>query len=136
MSVWPRRAFFLFVIFVAGAAACGEENSPFVGTYGGKFTFRSSNPNFPNGEGVVRTLNVAADGKVTGTFNPPNGELGEFNGSVDEEGSISYTVQFTNQTYVVKGLVVKTKRGSLKGSATQYAGRNAVGSIEFDLMPK
>jgi hypothetical protein len=136
MKVW-QRFFFLFVVALfATDAARGDENSPFMGSYSGKFTFRSSNPNFPNGEGMVRSLNVAANGKITGTFNPPNGELGEFNGSVDEEGSMSYTVQFTNQTYVVKGLVVKTKRGSLKGSATQYAGRNAVGSVEFDLLPK
>ena len=102
-----------------------DENSPFVGTYGGKFTFRSANPNFASGEGLVRTLSVAGNGKVTGTFNPPSGELGEFNGSVDEEGTLTYSVQFATQTYVVRGLVVKTKRGSLKGSATQYAGRNA-----------
>ncbi|HEY2415972.1 MAG TPA: hypothetical protein VGI40_27270 [Pirellulaceae bacterium] len=136
MNVWLTRVLLFAFAFFVTAAVRGEENSPFVGAYGGKFTFRSSNPNFPSGEGVVRTLSVAANGKVTGTFNPPNGELGEFNGSVDEEGALTYTVQFTTQTYVVKGLVVKTKRGSLKGNATQYAGRNAVGSIEFDLLPK
>jgi len=136
MKSWHRCLLLVVVSSFVTIAARGQENSPFTGTYGGKFTFRSSNPSFPSGEGIVRTLNIAANGKVTGTFNPPNGEVGEFNGSVDEEGEISYTVQFTTQTYVVKGLVTKTKRGSLKGSLTQYAGRNAVGSVEFDLMPK
>jgi hypothetical protein len=136
MNVWRRSTLLLVFAFFGTPATRGEENSPFLDTYGGKFTFRSSSPNFPSGEGLVRTLSVAANGKVTGTFNPPNGELGELNGSVDEEGALTYTVQFTTQTYVIKGLVVKTKRGSLKGDATQYAGRNAVGSIEFDLLPK
>lgn len=136
MNAWRRITLLFVFAFFATAGARGQENSPFAGTYGGKFTFQSSNPNFPSGEGLVRTLSVAANGKVTGTFNPPNGELAEFNGSVDEDGAISYTIQFTTQTYVVKGLVVKTKRGSLKGNATQYAGRKAVGSIEFDLLPK
>jgi len=136
MSFWHCSILLVLVTCFASVAGYGEENSPFTGSYSGKFTFRSSNPNYPSGEGMVRTLNIAANGRVTGTFNPPNGELGEFNGLVDEEGSISYTIQFATQTYVVKGLVTKTKRGSLKGNATQYAGRNAVGSVEFDLMPK
>src|SRR5439155_23604502 len=101
MNAWLRPVLlFIVVSFAVTAEARGEENSPFMGTYGGKFTFRSVNPSFPSGEGLLRSLNVAANGKVTGTFNPPNGELGEFNGSVDEEGSISYTVQFATQTYV------------------------------------
>jgi hypothetical protein len=136
MKTWRRTASLVFVLAVATFAVKGEENSPFMGTYGGRFTFRSSHPSFPNGEGIVRTLTVAANGKITGTFNPPTGELAEFSGSVDEDGSLMYTVQFATQSYVVKGLVVKTKRGTLKGSLTQYAGRTPVGSVEFDLMPK
>jgi|SRR6478672_13438359 len=126
-------------IFLAVAAIshAAEDKSPFVGSYSGKFTFKSSNPRFESGEGTVTLLTVAADGKVSGKFAPPKGEAGDFSGSVDEDGTIQYTIQFPNQTYVVKGLVVKTKKGTLKGMATQYVGKDQpVGSIEFDLSAK
>ncbi len=114
-----------------------EDKSPFAGSYSGKFTFKSSNPRFESGDGTVTLLTIAADGKVSGKFAPPRGESGDFNGSVDEDGAIQYTIQFPHQTYVVKGLVVKTKKGTLKGIATQYVGKDEpVGSIEFDLQPK
>jgi hypothetical protein len=74
---------------------------------------------------------------VSGKFAPPKGESGDFTGSVDEDGAIKYTIEFPNQTYVVKGLVVKTKKGTLKGMATQFVGKDQpVGTIEFDLPPK
>ncbi len=125
------------LLALVAVAIAAEDKSPFAGSYSGKFTFKSSNPRFESGEGTVTLLAIAADGKVTGKFAPPKGESGDFSGSVDEDGAIQYTIQFPNQTYVVKGLVVKTKKGTLKGMATQYVGKDQpVGSIEFDLSSK
>ncbi len=127
----------LLFLCLAAIANAAEDKSPLVGSYSGKFTFKSSNPRFESGEGTVTLLTIAADGKVSGKFAPPHGESGDFSGSVDEDGAIQYTIQFPNQTYVVKGLVVKTKKGTLKGTATQYVGKDQpVGSIEFDLSAK
>jgi len=118
-------------------ATAADEKSALAGSYSGKFTFTSSNPRFESGEGTVTLLTIAADGKVTGKFAPPKGEAGDFTGSVDEDGAIKYTIEFPNQTYIVKGLVVKTKKGTLKGMATQYVGKDQpVGTIEFELPPK
>jgi len=118
-------------------ANAAEDKSPFAGSYTGKFTFKSSNPRFESGEGTVTLFTIAGDGKVSGKFAPPRGESGDFSGSVDEDGAIKYTIEFPNQIYVVKGIVVKTKKGTLKGTATQYVGKDQpVGTIEFDLPPK
>ena len=126
-----------FVLALVGSAAVADEKSPFAGAYSGKFTFKSSDPRFESGEGTVTLFSIAADGKVTGKFAPPRGESGDLNGSVDEDGAIKYTIEFPNQIYVVKGIVVKTKKGTLKGTATQYVGKDQpVGTIEFDLPPK
>jgi len=132
-----RPLLIAFVIASAALPAAAEDKSPLAGSYGGKFTFKSSNPRFESGEGTVTLLTIAADGKVSGKFAPPKGESGDFSGSVDEDGAIQYTIQFPNQIYVVKGLVVKTKKGTLKGNATQYVGKEQpVGTIEFDLSAK
>jgi len=136
MIHWLRWVSLLAMFFPAWVAVA-EESSPFAGIYSGKFTVRSANPSFSSGEGNLRSLGVAPSGKVTGQFNSPNGELAEFTGTVDEDGTLQYTIQFSTQTYLVKGLVTKTKRGNLKGHAAQYAGRNqVVGIIEFDLPAK
>jgi hypothetical protein len=125
------------ILFVGPAAGSDNEKSPFSGSYSGKFSFKSANPRFPNGEGTVTLLTVASNGKVTGKFSPPSGEAGEFHGTVDEDGAIEYTIEFPTQTYIVKGLVVKTKKGNLKGNATQYVGKDQpAGTIEFDLPAK
>jgi hypothetical protein len=122
---------------LAVSAAAAEDKSPFAGSYTGKFTFKSSNPRFESGEGTVTLFTIAADGKVSGKFAPPRGEPGDFSGSVDEDGTIKYTIEFPNQIYVVKGIVVMTKKGTLKGTATQYIGKDQpVGNIEFDLPRK
>jgi hypothetical protein len=135
MTQWLR--FVSLLVLVSASAVLAEETSPFSGIYSGKFSVRSANPSFPSGEGILRFLSVSPSGKVTGQFNPPSGELGEITGAVDEDGALQYTVQFSTQTYIVKGLVTKTKRGSLKGHAAQYAGRSqVVGVIEFDLPAK
>ena len=135
---WQTSRFIAaFILTLAASAAVADEKSPFAGAYSGKFTFKSSNPRFESGEGTVTLLTIAADGKVSGKFAPPRGESGDFSGSVDEDGAIKYTIEFPNQIYVVKGIVVKTKKGTLKGTATQYVGKDQpVGTIEFDLPPK
>lgn len=128
----------LAILVVAGPRdVVAADKSPFEGTYSGKFTFHSSNPRFPSGEGTVTEFKVTAEGKVSGKFRPPSGDGGDFSGTVDEDGELKYTVEFPTQTYIVKGLVVKTKKGSLKGNATQFVGRDQpAGTIEFELSPK
>jgi len=125
------------ILALAAFARAAEEKSSFAGSYSGKFTFKSSNPRFESGEGTVTLFTIAADGKVSGKFAPPKGEPGDFYGAVDEDGAIKYTIEFPSQIYVVKGIVVKTKKGTLKGNATQYIGKDQpVGTIEFDLPAK
>jgi hypothetical protein len=133
-----RRDFLAaLLVFTLTAGAVIAADSPLAGSYAGRFTFRSANPRFPNAEGNVTLLTITADGRVSGKFTGARGEPAEFNGTVDEDGAVRYSIEFATQTYVVKGIITKTKRGTLKGSLTQYEGREVpVGNVEFDLPPK
>lgn len=136
-SSFPASLFVVTLFGLAVTTSGADEKSPFAGSYSGKFTFKSANPRFESGEGTVTLLTIATDGKVSGKFAAPKGESGDFSGSVDEDGALKYTIEFPTQTYVVKGIVVKTKKGTLKGTLTQYVGKDQpVGTIEFDLAAK
>jgi hypothetical protein len=132
-----RRFVTTLVVCALSAGSVVAADSPLAGSYAGRFTFRSANPRFPNAEGNVTLLTITADGRLTGKCTGARGEPAEFNGTVDEDGAVRYSIEFSTQTYVVKGIITKTKRGTLKGSLTQYEGRDLpVGNVEFDLPPK
>jgi hypothetical protein len=121
----------------ATAADETSASSPFVGTYSGPFSFRSLDSRFVSGEGTITVLTISTAGHVTGEFKAPGDVAGEITGFVDDDGGFRYTIEFSNQTYVVKGTATKTKKGHLKATLTQYRGKDQpVGTVEFDLPPK
>lgn len=123
---------------LASPAAADEDISPFAGRYSGAYTFKSTNPLFPNLQRGKLTLAIAASGKVTGTAeNLSLGRKATIKGTVDEDGALEVSVEFSDQTYTLKGTVTKTKRGRLKGTLSQYFGRDKpVGTLELDLPRK
>ncbi len=124
---------------VTAAVAADESGSPssFVGSYSGPFSFRSLDSNFVSGEGTITVLTISTTGHVTGKFQAPGGIPGEMTGFVDDEGGLQYTIEFSNQTYVVKGTATMTKKGHLEATLTQYRGKDQpIGTVEFDLPPR
>lgn len=110
---------------------------PLAGSFRGNYAFKSSDDDFGNQSGSM-TLNIGSTGKVTGLFqNTTLGVSGEFTGTTDDDGDLHCKVNFDGQLFTLKGTIIKTKSGNLKGTLTQYFGNTqAVGSVEFNLPAK
>jgi hypothetical protein len=124
------------VLLAAGrsTAAADQEKSAVAGDYAGDYRFQTTDPNFGKQEGTM-SLSIDGSGKVIGSArNTTINVAAEISGTVDDDGEIKFTIEFSNNTYTANGTVVKTKKGSLRATLIQYAGKdNAVGTIQFDL---
>jgi hypothetical protein len=133
----PAVAFCLLVLTGGVGADEKLEKSRFAGEYSGSFRFLASDSRFSNQTGTV-TLAISSAGKVRGVIeNSTVHEAADVTGSVDNDGALEYVVEFPKQAYVLKGTVTKTRKGHLKGTLTQFFGKEqAVGSVDFDLPTK
>lgn len=126
------------VALTSPAAARAEGRSPYAGKFSGEWTFKSTNALFPNLQRGKMSLTISAGGRVTGSLeNLTFSKKAAVKGFVDEDGGLEVTFEFSDQTYTLKGTVNKTKRGALKGTVSQYFGKDKpVGTIELSLPPR
>jgi len=130
-----RFAVATILVVLAGVAAesRARAESPQEGSYGGDYAFRSANRQVPNQSGVLH-MTISETGAMTVKFaNKTLGALGSGTGAVDEDGTLECVAKLQGVSYSLKGTVTKTKAGNLKGTITQYSGRQVVGVVEFDL---
>jgi hypothetical protein len=107
---------------------------PFKGQYSGPYTVESS----VFGEQTGRfTLSIDKNGEVTGKAeNYTIARSADISGSVNEDGDVKLILEWSDSTYTMKGTVTKTRTGHLKGTLTQYAGKEVIATIKMDLQPK
>ncbi len=111
-----------------------SEPSSYAGQYKGNWTGKSSASAEQKG---TWSLKVDANGKVTGKeVNETAGRTAELSGSVNEDGDIKLIIEYPNLTFAIKGTVVITKSGHLKGTLTQFEGREMIWTIQIDLPPQ
>lgn len=139
-----RSTSVLFTLAVIGSLCFEHEGraqatagSPFAGIFSGPYTFRSTDSRFTDQQGMM-TLTISAEGQVGARLlNTTINMAGDGTGTVTEDGDFRLTAEFTNQVYTLKGTMVKTKSGRLKGTLIQYWGsQRPVGSVEFDMTPR
>ena len=107
--------------------------SPYKGQYSGPYTVEGA---FGEQSGRF-TFSIDEDGAVTGKAeNHTIGRRADISGSVDEDSDIKLLLEWSDATYTMKGTVTKTKKGHLKGTLTQYSGREVVATIKMDLAPR
>ncbi|HYP28827.1 MAG TPA: hypothetical protein VE262_19095 [Blastocatellia bacterium] len=80
-------------------------------------------------------LSIDANGKVTGKeTNNVNDRTADLSGAINEEDSIKLILGYPNEASIVKGTVIKTKRGHLKGTLSQSG--KVIWTIEIDSLPE
>jgi hypothetical protein len=108
-------------------------DSPYAGNYSGPYTAKSSDYGEQSGR---LTLSSDSSGRVKGKFqNRTSGRTADITGSVTDDGDIQLVLEWPDATFTIKGTVVKTRAGHLKGTLNQYQGKQVVAVIEIDLLP-
>lgn len=95
-------------------------DSPYQGRYRGPWILKTSAGD-RHGEW---TLSINADGKVTGKEEDyRTGRTADLNGSINDDGEVRVLCEYPDSTTTIKGTVVKTRAGHLKGTLAQYSGK-------------
>lgn len=103
----------------------------YAGQYAGPYSVKSST--FGDQTGKF-TLSIDQAGKVTGKAeNNTISKTATLSGSVNSAGKINLVLEWPDTTYTLKGSVVKTKKGHLKGTLSQYTGKQIIATIRMDL---
>ncbi len=121
----------LLTVALAGCGGSGSSSkpSPFAGSYSGTFTDPGNN------QSGTFTLSVAMNGQTTGSIqNTTTGAHGPVSGSVNNDGTVTLTITYPNQTITDKGVVTFSGNGHLIGNVTEYNGNTQVGTATNDLI--
>lgn len=124
----------LFTIFAAPASGSRRESS-YKGRYSGPYAVEEGSA-FGKQLGKF-TFTIDREGGVTGKAeNYTAGRSADISGSVNEDGDIGLLLEWSDATYTMKGTVIKTREGHLKGTLAQYSGKEVMATIKMDLLPK
>jgi hypothetical protein len=124
----------LLLTFTA-AAFGGRRESSYKGRYSGPYIVEEGSA-FGKQSGKF-TFNIGRNGGVTGKAeNYTVGRSADISGSVNEDGDISLLLEWSDSTFTMKGTVIKTREGHLKGTLAQYAGKEVMATIKMDLSPR
>jgi hypothetical protein len=107
-------------------------NSPFEGRYHGQWVAKT-----PTGEHKGEwTLSINSSGRITGKEEDyRTTRTADLNGSISDDGELRLLLEYPDATATMKGTVVKTRSGHLKGTVNQYSGKEVVATLELDLSP-
>jgi hypothetical protein len=107
-------------------------DSPYEGRYRGPWISKTSSGD-RHGEWI---LSINANGRVTGKEEDyRTTRTADLNGSISDDGEVRILCEYPNSTTTIKGTIVKTKSGHLKGTLAQYSGKELVSSFDIDLSP-
>jgi hypothetical protein len=116
------------------AGANQRAESSYKGRYSGPYTVEAAAVAEQSGK---FTLSIDVDGDVKGKAeNHTTGRSADVSGSVNEDGDIRLILEWPESTYTIKGTVVRTKNGHLKGTLNQYSGKEVIATIKMDLSPQ
>jgi len=134
-KIWIMRAIIVVSLLapntiLARVKTCVD--SPFEGRYRGQWVAKTASGEH-KGEW---TLSINSAGRITGKEEDyRTTRTADLNGSITDDGELRLLLEYPDATATMKGTVVKTRSGHLKGTVNQYSGKEVVATLEIDLSP-